>query len=138
MPQYRKLLLAFRASVALLLTSQLRTFHSPHSQYFNTSASSYDRPLHSPYNMKTITFSRIGSLDIKLDLYVLDIQHKGPLPALVFYHGGGTVAGNRKDAAYHKGIESMSVEPPHYLVLKKTYPRCHSLSSGERYRLHKR
>ena len=88
--------------------------------------------------MKTITFSRIGSLDIKLDLYVPDTQHKGPLPALVFYHGGGTVAGNRKDAGYHQGIESMSVEPPHYSLLKNTYPRCHSLSSGERYGLHKR
>ncbi len=61
--------------------------------------------------MKTITFSRIGSLDIKLDLYV-PAQHKGPLPALVFYHGGGTVAGNRKDSGYHQGMESMSVEPP--------------------------
>ena len=58
--------------------------------------------------MKTITFSRIGSLDIKLDLYLPDPQHKtGPLPALVFYHGGGTVAGNRKDYNYNQGMESM-------------------------------
>lgn len=59
--------------------------------------------------MKTITYSRIGSLDIKLDLYVPDTQHKGPLPALVFYHGGGIVAGNRD--LYHKGMKSMGVEP---------------------------
>ena len=62
--------------------------------------------------MKTITFSRIGSLDIKLDLYVPNTQHNGPLPALVFYHGGGTVAGNRKDSGYHQGMESRGVEPP--------------------------
>ena len=63
--------------------------------------------------MKTITFSRIGSLDINLDLYLPDAQHKqGPLPALVFYHGGGTVAGNRKDIAYNQSMESTRVEPP--------------------------
>lgn len=57
--------------------------------------------------MMTITFSRIGSLDIKLDLYLPSTQHKGALPALVVYHGGGTVAGNRKDFGYPQSMESM-------------------------------
>lgn len=69
--------------------------------------------------MKTITFSRIGSLDVKLDLYLPDTQLKGgPLPALVFYHGGGTVAGNRKDDGYNQGMESMSVGFPTIFLSK--------------------
>lgn len=60
--------------------------------------------------MMTITFSRIGSLDIKLDLYLPSTQHKGALPALVVYHGGGTVAGNRKDFGYPQSMETSALE----------------------------
>ena len=49
--------------------------------------------------MQTITYARVGELDLKFDLYIPS-EHCGPtgsLPALVYFHGGGYVAGARDD-----------------------------------------
>ena len=51
--------------------------------------------------MQTVTYARVGELDLKFDLYTPN-EHCGPgalpaLPALVYFHGGGYVAGARDD-----------------------------------------
>ena len=47
--------------------------------------------------MQTITYSRIGDLDLKFDLYAHSEHGTDPMPALVYFHGGGYVAGARND-----------------------------------------
>ncbi|MCJ1457939.1 hypothetical protein MMC28_008308 [Mycoblastus sanguinarius] len=47
--------------------------------------------------MKTISYSQVDSLDIRLDLYVPASSNGKTLPGLVFFHGGGMTAGARKD-----------------------------------------
>ena len=57
--------------------------------------------------MKTIVYSRIGSLEIKLDLYVPASSKAKTLPAIVFFHGGGMTAGSRKDVFYPEDMEGL-------------------------------
>ncbi|KAH9916852.1 Alpha/Beta hydrolase protein [Fomitopsis serialis] len=50
--------------------------------------------------MLTVTYSRVGSLDIKLDIEVPAHPNSGALPAVIYFHGGGMVAGSRRDALF--------------------------------------
>ena len=47
-------------------------------------------------NEKTVVYSKVQGLDIKVDIYVPSILPAGSHPALVLFHGGGMVAGNRQ------------------------------------------
>ena len=48
-------------------------------------------------NYLTFTYKRIGNLDIKFDIYLPDhVKPKSKLAAVVSFHGGGLVVGNRR------------------------------------------
>ncbi|KZT63603.1 alpha/beta-hydrolase [Daedalea quercina L-15889] len=47
--------------------------------------------------MRTATYSRVGPLEIKVDFQVPPSVKAGILPGLVFFHGGGMVAGSRTE-----------------------------------------
>lgn len=49
---------------------------------------------------KTLTYSFVDDLEIKLDLYVPP-DAQGALPAIVYFHGGGLAIGNREIKEYH-------------------------------------
>lgn len=57
--------------------------------------------------METITYSRIGSLDIQLDLYKPAELKEGPVSAVVHFHGGGMIAGSRKTLAFQHWLKGM-------------------------------
>lgn len=65
--------------------------------------------------METITYSRVGSLDIKLDLYIPPEPKQGLVPALVHFHGGGMIAGCRKTLFFQHWLKGMA----HNLHLQK-------------------
>lgn len=48
--------------------------------------------------MQTITYSTIGTLQIKVD-FQAPPSARGALPGVVFFHGGGMVAGSRREYA---------------------------------------
>ena len=60
--------------------------------------------------MASITYSEVGSLEIKVDLYQPPELKAGLVPAVVQFHGrGGMIAGCRKDLHFVnwlKGIAS--------------------------------
>ncbi|KAL2037163.1 hypothetical protein N7G274_010026 [Stereocaulon virgatum] len=77
--------------------------------------------------METVTYSRIGSLDIQLDLYIPHNLPLGRRPAIVHFHGGGMIGGSRKslfflqwlrDAALKHGILFISAD--HRLLIPST------------------
>ncbi|KZT63592.1 alpha/beta-hydrolase [Daedalea quercina L-15889] len=47
--------------------------------------------------MQTATYSHVGSLDIKVDFQVPPSVKVGVLPGVIFFHGGGMVAGSRHE-----------------------------------------
>ena len=48
---------------------------------------------------KTITYSQVQGIEIKLDLFLPANLPPGSHPSIVFIHGGGMVAGNREGLA---------------------------------------
>ena len=59
--------------------------------------------------MASITYSQVGSLEIKLDLYQPPELKEGLVPALVHFHGGGgMIAGCRKDLHFVKWLKGMA------------------------------
>ena len=50
--------------------------------------------------MPTITYSRVADLDIELDFELPPSPTPGALPAVIYIHGGGLVAGGRRDAFF--------------------------------------
>lgn len=50
--------------------------------------------------MPTVSYSRVGPLDIKLDYETPPSVTNGNLGAIVYLHGGGIIAGSRNDALY--------------------------------------
>ena len=58
--------------------------------------------------METITYSRVDKLDIQLDLYLPPELKEGLVPALVFFHGGGMIAGCRKTLFFQQWLKSGS------------------------------
>lgn len=60
--------------------------------------------------METITYSRVGSLDIKLDLYIPPEPKQGLVPALVHFHGGGMIAGCRKTLFFQHWLKDAMLE----------------------------
>ena len=57
--------------------------------------------------MKTITYSRVGTLDIQLDLYQPPELKEGPVAAVVHFHGGGMIAGCRKTLFFQHWLKGM-------------------------------
>ncbi|KZT64598.1 alpha/beta-hydrolase [Daedalea quercina L-15889] len=47
--------------------------------------------------VQTVTYSRVGSLEIKLDIELPAHSTSGSLPAVIYAHGGGLVCGSRRD-----------------------------------------
>ncbi len=62
--------------------------------------------------MQTITYSRIGSLEIKLDLYTPDNALNKPLPAVVWFHGGAIVTSGRNDVVFSDWLKRDSLQLP--------------------------
>ena len=58
--------------------------------------------------MKTTTYSRVGTLDIQLDLYLPPELEEGLVPALVHFHGGGMIAGCRKTLFFQQWLKGMA------------------------------
>lgn len=58
--------------------------------------------------MTSITYSRVGSLDIELDLYLPPEPKEVLIPALVHFHGGGMIAGCRKTLAFQQWLKGMA------------------------------
>lgn len=56
-------------------------------------------------DLETITYSRLGSLDIQFDLYSPLNPQQGPRPSIVFFHGGGMAAGCRKTLIFQKWLK---------------------------------
>lgn len=55
--------------------------------------------------METITYSRVESLEIQLDLYLPPELNAGLVPALVHFHGGGMIAGSRKSLFFQQWLK---------------------------------
>lgn len=58
------------------------------------------------YEIKTITYSHVDDLEIQLDLYLPPDVPPGPKGAIIFFHGGGMVAGGRKTLSYEEWLIS--------------------------------
>ncbi len=58
--------------------------------------------------METITYSRVETLDIQLDLYLPPELKEGLVPALVHFHGGGMIAGCRKTLFFQQWLKGES------------------------------
>lgn len=59
--------------------------------------------------MASITYSQVGSLETKLDLYKPPDLEEGLVPALVHFHGGGgMIAGCRKDLHFVNWLKGMA------------------------------
>ena len=56
--------------------------------------------------MKTITYSRVGDLEIQLDLYLPPDVSPGPKAVIIFIHGGGMIGGCRKTLFFQKWLLS--------------------------------
>lgn len=54
--------------------------------------------------METITYSRIGSLEIQLDLHLSQSLPQGSRPAIVHFHGGGMIGGCRKTLFFQRWL----------------------------------
>lgn len=50
----------------------------------------------SPDGIHTAVYASPGGHDILCDYWVPENAHEGPLPVLVYFHGGGVVAASRK------------------------------------------
>lgn len=50
--------------------------------------------------MQTVTYSRVGDVDIKFDIEPPPSPTTGTLPAVIYIHGGGLVSGSRRDAFF--------------------------------------
>ena len=59
--------------------------------------------------MQTVTYSTVGTLPIKVD-FQAPPSARGVLPGVVFFHGGGMVAGSRRE--YGEWIVGQS----HYIL----------------------
>lgn len=46
--------------------------------------------------MQTVTYSTVGTLPIKVD-FQAPPSARGVLPGVIFFHGGGMVAGSRRE-----------------------------------------
>ena len=55
--------------------------------------------------MQTITYSRVDTLEIQLDLYLPPELREGLVPALVHFHAGGMIAGCRKTLYYQQWLK---------------------------------
>ena len=55
----------------------------------------------------TMSYANIDGVDIKLDVYT-PLGTRGPIPAVLFFHGGGCFSGTRKNEGigYFPWIES--------------------------------
>ena len=62
------------------------------------------------YEMKTITYSHVHDLEIQLDLYLPPDVSQGPKGAIIFFHGGGMVAGGRKTLQYEGWLLGKSMQ----------------------------
>ena len=60
--------------------------------------------------MTSITYSSIESLDIQLDLYLPPEPKEGAVAALVYFHGGGMIAGCRKTLGFQRWLKGMSCD----------------------------
>ena len=58
------------------------------------------------HEIKTVTYSRVDDLEIQLDLYLPPDVPPGPKGAIIFFHGGGMVAGCRKSLNYEEWLIS--------------------------------
>ena len=58
--------------------------------------------------METITYSQVGSLDIKFDLYLPPEMKAGLVQAVVHFHGGGMIAGCRKTLLFQNWLKGKS------------------------------
>lgn len=47
-------------------------------------------------NIITIPYSRVGELDVRLDIHLSPSLESGSKAAIVLFHGGGMVTGGRK------------------------------------------
>ena len=55
--------------------------------------------------MKTVRYDHAHALD--LDVFTSDVSNPGSKPAVVFFHGGGMVAGSRKSLFFQKWLLGM-------------------------------
>ena len=58
--------------------------------------------------METVTYSRVETLDIQVDLYLPTGLKEGLVPALVFFHGGGMISGCRKTLIFQQWLKGES------------------------------
>ena len=59
--------------------------------------------------MQTVTYSRVGDVDIKLDIELPPSPTTGTLPAVIYIHGGGMVSGSRRDAFFPGWFRGVSI-----------------------------
>ena len=72
--------------------------------------------------MQTATYSHVGSLGIEVDFQVPPSVTKGVLPGVIFFHGGGLVAGSRTRETF-PWILGQSQTLPHAAESKLTRAR---------------
>lgn len=61
----------------------------------------------------TFTYQRLGDVDYPLDVYLPETTESSPIPALVYWHGGGLVMGNRSINTWApKGVFGLSISSP--------------------------
>ncbi|KAK7054531.1 hypothetical protein VNI00_003729 [Paramarasmius palmivorus] len=57
-------------------------------------------------NYTTLTYKNVKNVPIQLDVYVPEGTHSRPLPALVWFHGGGFVVGSRRDIMFPTWLQT--------------------------------
>lgn len=65
-----------------------------------------------PDGGKTVVYSTVNGHEIKFDYYLP--RATGPLPAMIYYHGGGMTAGSRRSRSLPRwmhGTYSSILEP---------------------------
>ena len=58
----------------------------------------------------TVAYKKIGDLTLYIDVHPPTLKSDGPMPAVVYFHGGGMTVGPRKLVPY---LASQSVFPSH-------------------------